>query len=56
MLNDVKEFLTDSDISGLCNILAINGLHEKLKMISNRVKNEVEFLGILERASYLAFQ
>lgn len=55
MMTDVREFLTDADITGLCNILAVNGLYEKLKMVADKVRNEVELLRILERTSYLAY-
>ena len=55
MLTDVKEFLTDNDLYGICNILAVNGLYEKLKMVVDKVRNEIDFLRILERTSYLAY-
>lgn len=36
---DLKEVLSNDDLSGMVGLLALNGMYEKLRMILPRVKN-----------------
>lgn len=53
MLSDCRDLLNSEDLGWLTVILARNGLHEKLKLVIDRVKNNEAISLAIREASLL---